>query len=58
MSAPNWHKSSYSDGNGGHCVEVAEGLSTLVRDTRHRELGSLVFPAREWTALLADIDAL
>ncbi|WP_433697538.1 DUF397 domain-containing protein [Nocardiopsis sp. CA-288880] len=47
-----WHKSSYSDGGGGHCVEVSEGVTTLVRDTRNRELGHLHVPASEWTALL------
>ncbi|XKK38359.1 DUF397 domain-containing protein [Nocardiopsis sp. ARC36] len=47
-----WHKSTYSDGGGGHCVEVSEGVTTLVRDTRNRELGHLDVPAAEWAALL------
>ncbi|MFL1431906.1 MULTISPECIES: DUF397 domain-containing protein [unclassified Nocardiopsis] len=47
-----WHKSSYSDGGGGNCVEVAEGRKTLVRDTQNRELGHLGFEAGEWAALL------
>ncbi|MEE2037962.1 DUF397 domain-containing protein [Nocardiopsis sp. CT-R113] len=48
----NWHKSTYSDGNGGHCVEVAEGPVTGIRDTQNRELGHLAVPAPEWTALV------
>ena len=46
-----WLTSSYSAG-GGNCVEVAEGKETLVRDTQNRDLGHLVVPATEWTALL------
>ncbi|WDZ93509.1 DUF397 domain-containing protein [Nocardiopsis sp. HUAS JQ3] len=50
-----WHKSSYSDGTGGNCVEVAEGLVTGIRDTQNRQLGHLSAPAPEWTALLAAV---
>ncbi|WP_082376451.1 DUF397 domain-containing protein [Nocardiopsis sp. NRRL B-16309] len=52
MTELSWHKSSYSGGNGGDCVEVAEGAATAVRDTQNRELGYLTFPGGEWTALL------
>ncbi|CAL9550273.1 hypothetical protein SUDANB121_04441 [Nocardiopsis dassonvillei] len=52
-----FRKSSYSGGNGGDCVEVAEGAETLVRDTRNRELGHLGFSAEEWTALLRALPA-
>jgi hypothetical protein len=52
-----WHTSSYSDGGGGECVEVAEGPLTLVRDTRHRELGHLVFPAEAWSAFIGGVKA-
>ncbi|WP_160051832.1 DUF397 domain-containing protein [Nocardiopsis sp. FR26] len=48
----NWHKSSYSGGNGGDCVEVAEGQEVLVRDTQNRELGHLGFVPEEWAALV------
>ncbi|MFC9086555.1 DUF397 domain-containing protein [Nocardiopsis dassonvillei] len=50
-----WHKSSYSDGRGGNCVEVAEGPVTGIRDTQNRQLGHLSAPAPEWTALLAAV---
>ncbi|GAA1451013.1 DUF397 domain-containing protein [Nocardiopsis tropica] len=46
-----WHKSSCS-GQQGHCVEVAEGLVTGIRDTQNRELGHLDVPAPEWNALM------
>ena len=49
-----WHKSSYSDG-ATNCVEVSEGVKTLMRDTQHRDHGHLTVPAREWIALLADV---
>ncbi|MEU3139373.1 DUF397 domain-containing protein [Nocardiopsis alba] len=49
-----WHKSTYS-GNEGACVEVAEGPTTSVRDTRHRGLAELSVPASEWTALLSTL---
>jgi hypothetical protein len=52
-----WHKSSYSDGGGGNCVEVMEGQKVLVRDTQNRELGHLDVPAREWSALLDTLRA-
>ncbi|PWV58022.1 DUF397 domain-containing protein [Nocardiopsis sp. L17-MgMaSL7] len=47
-----WHKSSYSDGGGGNCVEVAEGPVTYVRDTQNREFGHLEAQSSEWTAFL------
>ncbi|WP_116248579.1 DUF397 domain-containing protein [Nocardiopsis sp. FIRDI 009] len=51
MSDRTFHKSSYST-SGSHCVEVSEGLDTLVRDTQNRDKGTLSFPASEWCALL------
>jgi hypothetical protein len=56
MSTGDWHKSTFSDGGGGHCVEVREHASGAdIRDTEHRELGHLSAPAPEWTALLAAV---
>jgi hypothetical protein len=49
-----WHKASYSAG-AENCVEVAEGLTTAVRDTQHRELGILEVSASEWTALVGAV---
>lgn len=48
-----WHKSSYSGGNGGDCVEAREHIGGAdVRDTQNREAGHLSFGADEWSALL------
>jgi hypothetical protein len=57
MNEFRWHKSSYSGGNGGDCVEVAEGAVTGIRDTQNRELGHLAVPAGEWAALLGTVCA-
>jgi hypothetical protein len=46
-----WRKSTYSDANGGDCVETAsrEGL-VLVRDTADREGTVLGFSSEAWAA--------
>ncbi|MFD6951860.1 DUF397 domain-containing protein [Nocardiopsis sp. TSRI0078] len=49
-----WHKSSYSSGQGS-CVEVAEGKSVLVRDTRNRGLGHVEYSADAWTSFLRGV---
>ncbi|WP_262391333.1 DUF397 domain-containing protein [Nocardiopsis sp. CNR-923] len=36
-------------------MEVREGDSIRVRDTRNRHLGYLAVPAGEWTALLVSV---
>jgi hypothetical protein len=44
-----WRKSSYSDGNGGQCVEAASADgAVLVRDTANRDGGTLAFSAEAW----------
>jgi hypothetical protein len=44
-----WRKSTYSDGNGGDCVELASGNGAiLVRDTTDRDGGTLAFTAQAW----------
>jgi Domain of unknown function (DUF397) len=51
-----WRKSSYSDGNGGNCVETAshDGV-ILVRDTANRDGGTLEFSAEAWAAFAASL---
>ncbi|MGW5876096.1 DUF397 domain-containing protein [Nocardiopsis terrae] len=46
-----WHGSGHTGGR-GNCVEVSEGPSVLVRDTRNRPLGHLAFGASSWQHLL------
>lgn len=44
-----WRKSSYSDGNGGACVETASGTEAIfVRDTTDRYGVTLQFTAAAW----------
>jgi hypothetical protein len=44
-----WRKSTYSDGNGGSCVETAPGHGViLVRDTTNRDGVTLSIPAAAW----------
>ena len=49
-----WRKSSYSDGNGGACVETASGNGAiLVRDTTDRDGATLSIPADTWRRFIA-----
>jgi hypothetical protein len=45
-----WRKSTYSDGNGGDCVEVASAESVMVRDTKDTDSVTLTFSAAAWAA--------
>ncbi|MBB4930289.1 hypothetical protein F4561_001109 [Lipingzhangella halophila] len=48
-----WRTSTYSDANGGHCVEVAtEPHATAIRDTQNRHHTTLTIPNHEWHAFL------
>jgi Domain of unknown function (DUF397) len=51
-----WRKSTYSDANGGSCVETASGPGAIiVRDTTDRDGVPLAFPARAWERLIASL---
>lgn len=49
-----WRKSSYSNGDGGECLEVADGLPGLVpvRDSKVPDGPALVFGAVHWAAFV------
>ncbi|MES9519237.1 DUF397 domain-containing protein [Streptomyces capoamus] len=48
-----WFKSSYSAGDGGDCVEVADaGTAVLVRDSKRPEEAFLSVGADEWAAFV------
>jgi hypothetical protein len=51
-----WRKSTYSNANGGDCVETAsqDGV-ILIRDTTNRDGGTLTFPADAWGAFTASL---
>ncbi|MFJ9582890.1 DUF397 domain-containing protein [Streptomyces acidicola] len=48
-------KSSYSNGDGGNCVEVRDDLPGLVpvRDSKAPDGPALVFPARAWAPFVS-----
>jgi hypothetical protein len=51
-----WRKSSYSDGNGGACVETASGNGViLVRDTTNPDEMTLSIPADAWQRFTASL---
>jgi hypothetical protein len=51
-----WRKSTYSDANGGNCVEVSEAVRVvMVRDTTDRDGGTLALSAGAWSAFVAGI---
>ena len=53
-----WRKSTYSDGNGGECVETASDADMiLVRDTNDRDGVTLAIPAPAWRAFAAQLRA-
>ncbi|AXE86787.1 DUF397 domain-containing protein [Streptomyces sp. Go-475] len=52
-----WHRSSYSGGSGGNCLEVADGHPTAVpvRDSKNPRGPKLVFRATAWAAFVANL---
>ncbi|MGH3801117.1 MAG: DUF397 domain-containing protein [Pseudonocardiaceae bacterium] len=52
-----WHKSSYSNGSGGACVEVAnlDHSGRAVRDSKDPTGPALMFPAAQWAAFAAGV---
>jgi hypothetical protein len=51
-----WRKASYSGGNGGSCVEVAEAPhGVAVRDTTNRAGETLAFTADAWASFTASL---
>ncbi|SOE14225.1 protein of unknown function [Streptomyces sp. 2323.1] len=54
LSAARWRKSTYSNTNGGSCVEVADDFPGLVpvRDSKNPHGPALLIPAAAWTAFV------
>ncbi|MDT3399078.1 DUF397 domain-containing protein [Streptomyces sp. B1866] len=56
-----WVKSSYSNGNGGHCVEWAPAVAATgvvpVRDSKDPQGPALVFEAPAWSAFVSAVKA-
>ncbi|MER6318876.1 DUF397 domain-containing protein [Streptomyces sp. NPDC001581] len=57
LTAAIWHKSSYSDGTGGDCLEVADGHPDLVpvRDSKQPEGPHVVFHAQAWARFVGSL---
>lgn len=51
LSAARWRSSSYSNANGGECVEVADDFPGIVpvRDSKNPGGPALVVPAAAWS---------
>ncbi|MGW7492238.1 DUF397 domain-containing protein [Streptomyces sp. NPDC054786] len=48
-----WHKSSYSTGSGGECVEVASGAAAVhVRDSKDLTQSALTISPASWAAFV------
>ncbi|MFE6687922.1 DUF397 domain-containing protein [Streptomyces sp. NPDC057743] len=52
-----WIKSSYSDRDGGDCIEVASGFPGVVpvRDSKAVQGPELVFPVARWASFVAAV---
>lgn len=50
-----WRKATYSNAQGGSCVEVASTDGVMVRDTTNRDGYTLSVPAEAWRHLVADV---
>lgn len=59
LTTAKWRKSSYSNANGGQCVEVARNLPGVVavRDSKHRGGPELIFEPDQWAAFISGIKA-
>lgn len=59
LTGAQWRKSSYSNGNGGNCVEVADLTDggRAVRDSKNPHGPALVFTRAEWAAFTAGVRA-
>ncbi len=59
LTGVTWHISSYSNSNGGNCVEagaLVDGSGRVaVRHSRHRQGPVLVYTRTEWTTFLTTI---
>ncbi len=53
-----WRTSSFSNGNGGNCVEIGPTPEAVhVRDTKNRDGGTLTLTPATWRALTTAVRA-
>jgi hypothetical protein len=56
LTGAHWCKSSYSNTDGGNCVEVAHNLPLIpVRDSKAPARGTLLFEASAWTRFIDEV---
>ncbi|MGC4980575.1 MULTISPECIES: DUF397 domain-containing protein [unclassified Streptomyces] len=58
LSLTQWRKSTYSDDNGGSCLEVADGAPGVVpvRDSKLPDGPVLLIGADAWAAFVAGVE--
>jgi hypothetical protein len=59
LSSARWRRSSYSNANGGDCVEIAEDFPGVVpvRDSKTPNGSALVVTATSWAAFVTALKA-
>ncbi|MGA5195917.1 DUF397 domain-containing protein [Streptomyces exfoliatus] len=57
LSNARWRRSSYSDGDGGNCLEVLDDVPGVVpvRDSKNPDGPVLLLPATAWSAFVTGI---
>ncbi|MGW7486810.1 DUF397 domain-containing protein [Streptomyces sp. NPDC054786] len=60
LTRTEWTKSSYSDGDGGQCIEFSRALTEAhglvpVRDSKDPDGPALIFPAADWSSFLTAV---
>ncbi|MET9093119.1 DUF397 domain-containing protein [Streptomyces cyaneofuscatus] len=57
LTSASWRKSSYSNSDGGDCVEVSDDLPGVVpvRDSKQPEGPAVIFGTTAWTAFISDV---
>ncbi|MFF4949974.1 DUF397 domain-containing protein [Streptomyces chattanoogensis] len=60
LSTAEWAKSSYSDANGGECLEFTRDLTEAhglipIRDSKNPDGPALVFPAAHWSSFVTAV---
>ncbi|WP_407550751.1 DUF397 domain-containing protein [Streptomyces sp. Pv4-95] len=57
LSSINWRKSSYSNPDGGQCIEVSDTFPALVpvRDSKDPHGPALIFEPAAWTSFITAV---
>ncbi|WP_145499333.1 DUF397 domain-containing protein [Streptomyces sp. CFMR 7] len=57
LTSATWRKSSYSNSDGGQCVEVSDDFPGVVpvRDSKRPEGPAVIFAASAWSVFVNDV---